>query len=251
MSEFNSENNYFKYTQNQEGFDRYNQYQTKHRETIRDSDKVLINIIKKNFSNFENSKLLDVGCSTGNFLFHIKSEFPKVQLEGCDLNKSSIESCIHDKDLIGMNFFQEDLLKFNYQSKYDIIVANASMVFMNWDQYLMGLQNIYKALKPNGIFVSFEWVNPFNVQDLQILETSLDEPEGLMLFFRSSKKVKETFIKAGFDDVKILPFEISTNLPFRGYEEDVFTYTRQEVDGEKMSFRGGLYQPWAHNFAKK
>ena len=50
-----------------------------------------------------NSIILDIGCSTGNLLYHLKSEFPNTILNGCDLNKSSIDTCINDKDLTNIS----------------------------------------------------------------------------------------------------------------------------------------------------
>ena len=251
MSEFNSEENYLKYTQNQNSFDKYNVYQEKFRKNIRDSDKKLINLIKKNYSNLDDAKLLDIGCSTGNLLYHLKSEFPNTILNGCDLNKSSIDTCINDKDLTNIKFFQQDLIDFEYESAFEIIIANAVFMFMNWDQYTKSLKNIYKALKPKGIFVNFEWIHPFDVQDLQVFEKSIGEPDGRIMWLRPSKLVREKFILSGFDNLEIIPFQVSTDLPLKGYQEDVFSYTRQELDGEKMSFRGCLYQPWAHTVARK
>ena len=137
MSEYKSEENYLKYTQNQNSFDKNNVYQEKFRKNIRDSDKKLINLIKKNYSNLDDAKLLDIGCSTGNLLYHLKSEFPNTILNGCDLNKSSIDTCINDKDLTNIKFFQQDLIDFEYESAFEIIIANAVFMFMNWDQCLL------------------------------------------------------------------------------------------------------------------
>lgn len=54
----------------------YMHYQQKYAVTMRESDKVLITLIRdtlqKNFSPNDNVSLLDIGCHNGNFLMHLK-----------------------------------------------------------------------------------------------------------------------------------------------------------------------------------
>ena len=246
-----SKDNYSDYVNDSNAMNRYIEYQKKHRLNIRDSDKKLIKILKENINSTEKLNILDVGCSTGNLLYFLKEEFRNSTLKGCDLNIESIESCKKDDQLSGINFSVKDILNLQIESEYDVLIANAVAVYFSWEEYLTSLKSVYRALKPNGVYIAFEWIHPFDVQDIKIVETSKKNPNGLTFNFRPEKKVKKFATLAGFKDITFTPFSISKELPCQGYSEDIFTYTRKEDDGNFMSFRGALYQPWCHFVAKK
>lgn len=64
----------------------YNAYQKKYAGQIRESDKVLIQLVReiaeRSGSLEERFRLLDIGCSTGNLLLHLKHAFPSMELTG-------------------------------------------------------------------------------------------------------------------------------------------------------------------------
>ena len=246
-----SKDNYTDYVYDKSAINKYINYQNKHRLNIRDSDKKLIKILKQNINASDKLNILDVGCSTGNLLYFLKEEFKNSILEGCDLSQESIEKCKNDDQLSGINFSVKDMLDLQIESQYDVLIANAVAVYLDWDQYLKSLKSIFKALKPNGIFIAFEWIHPFDVQDIKIVETTKQYPDGLSIYFRPEKKVKHYGSLAGFKEMFFNPFSISKELPCQGYSEDVFSYTRKEHNNNFMSFRGTLYQPWCHLVAKK
>ena len=83
---------YIKYTKDSDHFSDYFTYQNKYRQSIRESDSVIINIIEKLSEDDDSNKtLIDIGCSTGNLLSHINNRFPNYQLHGADLVESSWE----------------------------------------------------------------------------------------------------------------------------------------------------------------
>ena len=56
----------------------YLEYQKRYATKIRESDKILIDMVNNCLSELEKEiKLLDIGASTGNFLLHLKKIIPK------------------------------------------------------------------------------------------------------------------------------------------------------------------------------
>ena len=66
---------------------RYDDYQQRYRDSIRESDKVLIDLIREAAAG-RPARLLDIGCSTGNLLRHIRRLVPGLDLHGGDLAAS-------------------------------------------------------------------------------------------------------------------------------------------------------------------
>lgn len=242
---------YSKFVADAGAIERYNAYQNKHKVTIRESDKILIDLISQIAAKSRNPNLLDIGCSTGNLLFHLKNLVPGLRLEGADLAVSSIEGCRNDPDLSGIEFNIRDICALPQERPYDIVVANAVTVYFDWPTYERAMASVCRALKPGGVYLAFEWLHKFSVQDLTILETSELHPDGLKIHFRPIKKVEKIMRSSGFADVEFLPFEIPIDLPFPGYDADVSSYTRKDEHGARMTFRGALFQPWCHMMARK
>ena len=87
--------------------------------------------------------------------------------------------------------------------------------------------------------------------ELTIVETNEWNPDGLTMYWRPMAKVESALRAAGFSSVEFRPFVLPIDLPFPGYDEDVVTYTRKDEHGERMAFRGVLFQPWCHLIARK
>jgi SAM-dependent methyltransferase len=242
---------YSKYVADAEMIRQYNAYQNKHKVQIRESDKVLIDQVARVAGELRHARLLDIGCSTGNLLFHLKNLVPGVRLEGADLAGSSIEVCRQDPDLSGIEFNIRDICDLPQDNPYDIVIANAVAVYFDWVTYERAMASVCRALKPGGVYLAFEWLHKFAVQDITIVETSEMHPGGLEIHFRPMMKVEKVMRACGFSDVQFLPFQMPFDLPFPGYDADVASYTRKDEHGELMTFRGALYQPWCHMVARK
>jgi|SRR5215831_17302869 len=94
--------NYRDYVADPEMLKQYNFYQERYRGSMRESDKVLIELIR---GATEPASLLDIGCSTGNLLRHIRCLVPGLRLSGANLSRSAIEQCRVDPDLAGTAFY--------------------------------------------------------------------------------------------------------------------------------------------------
>lgn len=228
----------------------YNAYQEKYARNVRESDKVLINLVRTAYNARPDPsapfKLLDIGCSTGNLLLHLKNLLPGIEYVGGELAESSLALCRANPALSGITFEKMDMLDLDRAGEFDVIIANAVAVYFFWDEYARAAQSCCKALKKGGQYFAFEWLHPFSNQDIVITETTLGHPDGLRICFRPMKRVESVFRQAGFGAVEFMPFELPIDLPKPGFDEEVVSYTVRSQSSENMCFRGTLYQPWCH-----
>jgi SAM-dependent methyltransferase len=223
----------------------YNEYQARYSTTIRESDKILLSLIAQQSNR---GTLLDIGCSTGNFLSHVRAAFPETKLTGGDIAESSLAICRANPNLAGVDIRRMDIT--NVEGSYDIVVSNAVTSVVNDDIFERGMKSIARGLKPGGVFITFEWMSQFDGQSIEIREKTRDYPDGFWLYFRSYAHVRSALTAAGLADIEYMPFEIQIDLPFPGFDS-VQTYTIKDEHGKRMNFRGVLFQPWAFVTAKK
>jgi len=250
---------YKEYTSSDTLYKKYSVYQARYADNIRESDRVLINMVKDIVQNSEPLKqtLLDIGCSTGNLLDNIRQSAPDVKLTGGDLMANVIAECKQNKSLAGIDFKIMDILNLPDSAKFDIIVANAVSVYFEENEYDRAIKSVSGALEPDGWFIGFEWIHEFR-QALKITETSRSHPDGLTIFFRPMEFIEGVLKKHGFADIQFRPFQIPIDLKkgqTYGNNEDGFedlnSYTVKMEENKRMLFRGALFQPWCHFMARK
>jgi len=228
----------------------YNAYQNKYAQSIRESDKVLINMVREIFSRHDPAKgafkLLDIGCSTGNLLLHLKNLVPGMELVGGELAESSLTECRANPKLHGIRFERLDMLDLACKAEFDVVIANAVAVYFYWDEYAKAARSCNRALKKGGTYLAFEWLHPFTNQDITITETTIGHPDGLRICFRPMPKVASVFEAAGFNKISFHPFELPIELPKPGFDEEVISYTVKSAENKNLCFRGTLFQPWCH-----
>jgi SAM-dependent methyltransferase len=257
-----NESSYAKYVSDEKLHEKYGAYQERYAENIRESDRVIINIVEEALTrDFPDrpASLLDIGCHTGNLLMHLRRAIPadRLELSGADLVEEVIEACRKDERLDGIRFEVMDMLSLDATDPWDMVIANAVAVYFDVDEYEKAIASIAGALKPGGTYVAFEWLHPWP-QDLEIRETSRSHPEGLTIHFRPHEVVEPILRRHGFTEVEFRAFEIPIDLE-RGEKfrddlegfEDLNSYTRTTADGERLIFRGILFQPWCHIVARK
>lgn len=230
----------------------YNEYQARYAEKMRESDKVLVDLLRKYIAERGGEtapKLLDIGCSTGNLLLHLKRTLPGVEMTGGDLAKSSVAEASENPELEGIDFQVMDIFNLP-EASFDIIVVNAVVYMFNDEQYEKSLESIAKALTPGGAAFFFDFAQPHN-HELEIIEKTMSHPDGLRLCFRSYKRVNTAIEKAGFESIDIQPFVLPIDLPRPDINGEVISYTIRDENAQRMAFRGALYQPWCHMIAHK
>ena len=227
----------------------YVAYQEQYRREPRESDKRMIRLIRSHLPAPEGKTLLDIGCHNGNFLFQLRNEIPGLALKGGDLFGEVIEQCQADPDLAGIEFEALDILDLRCPP-VDIVVVNAVLFRFTAEQHRTAWTSIARTLNPEGLVFVFDWYHAFH-QTLQIVEETPDHPEGLMLNIRSQEHVSAILQAAGFTSMAFYPFRIGIDLPLSDPTHAQVSYTRTLSDGDRMVFRGSLFQPWCHLVAKK
>jgi SAM-dependent methyltransferase len=242
-----TEPSYEKYVKDEAFLAYYNDYQRRYAGQIAERDKVLLGLVAKKTRG--QGSLLDIGCSTGNLLLHLKRAFPDLVLTGGELAESSLAAARANSDLAGIEFRTMDML--DIPGQYDCITANAVAVYFEWEEYEQALASVAKSLKPGGSYIAFEWLHPHN-QELRIVETCLSHPDGLKYWYRPFDRVSRILDKHGMHDIEFHPFFMPFDIPApEDTSGDTVTYTKKMDNGNRISMRGALMQPWCHLVARK
>lgn len=231
----------------------YSEYQTKYAKNIRESDKVLIEIVHELISKSPNEKnptLLDVGCSTGNLLLHLKYALPHLKLFGGDIVSSIIQECNNNPSLEGIHFEEMDMLNLQLNETFDFVVTNAALMFFNNDEFNQAIHNLATITRVGGWFIAFDYFHSFQ-QEVTIIEESKLFPQGLKFHLRGYEGVEKTLTEAGFAHPIFKPFYIPIDLKQPDISSDITTYTVKTDEGNRLSFRGTLFQPWCYLIAQK
>lgn len=232
----------------------YAEYQKRYAAEPRESDKAMIARIRRILDGEVRSgrrpALLDVGCSTGNFLRHLKAAAPGIDLTGGDLVPAILEKNRRDPALEGIRFEEVNVLEIGRPAAFDVVVANAVLYLLTNEEFERAVASVAAALKPGGRLIGFDWYIPFE-QDLAIVERSETHPDGLSIHARPYAFAERVLRSAGFDDVRFDPFEIPIDLPKPDRPGDMGTYTVRTAAGGRMQFRGALHQPWCFLTAGK
>jgi SAM-dependent methyltransferase len=232
----------------------YLSYQRRYAGNVRESDKVLTRLLRAAAERAGTPdgrpRLLDIGCSNGNLLAHLRTQFPAFELHGGELFPEIIDHCRANPDLAGVQFAVMDVRDLGGQPSYDFIVSNAVIGrFLDAD-FALALASIARALRPGGCFLAFEYFHPFE-QQIEVIEKSRLHPEGVPLVFRPYSQVRQRLHENGFNEVDFHPFAIPIDLPRPEDPHDTRTYTVRTDQNERLNFRGSLYLPWCHLVSRK
>lgn len=231
----------------------YFDYQEKYSKTPRESDRALLDLMSAEMTKLaakSDAKLLDIGCSNGNFLRLLKGHWPNLEYWGGDIQPEVIDRCRKEPSLAGIHFEIMNGRDMSAWPSYDVIVANAVLFRFDEQSYLEICTQLARHLKNDGVLFAFDFHHRHE-QDLTIVERSTWHPEGLTLNFRSMKTTTSLLTRAGFRDVRYHPFNIGIDLPAHKDPVNIGTFTKKTVDGERIQFRGALAQPWCHLTARK
>lgn len=234
------------YPQNPKVIDRYVAYQSKYATNARESDKVFISLLRNMNAT---GSLLDIGCSTGNLLKLIAAELPHLALTGGDYSEQQIDQCKTDPSLQNITFKRMSITQLNNERDFDFVVTSATLYAFDDYGFQKSAEAIWKALKPGGTLISFDYYHPFP-QDLAIIEKSDLFPLGNPLHFRSYASTGKTLQHVGFGKVEFQAFDIPIDLPFDP-GKPIQTHTDALTNGKRVMFRGALSQPWCHLIATK
>ena len=107
-------------------------------------------LIKKHSICLPNT-LLDIGCGSGKFTFHLKKHF---KVTGIDISKPML--CEAKKLNPDCEFVHGDMRNFNLRCQFDSIFINDSIAYMTTKADLSAtFKNAYKHLKASGVMIAF------------------------------------------------------------------------------------------------
>ena len=99
-------------------------------------------------------KVLDIGCGSGRAINLMAKSFPNSHFTGYDFSSEAIQNAKNEAEKLGLNnvtFEKQDAANFDSDNSFDIITAfDAIHDQANPEKVL---ENIKKALKPDGIFM--------------------------------------------------------------------------------------------------
>jgi SAM-dependent methyltransferase len=236
----------------------YSAYQKKYEVNPRESDRKSARLVLAALRDMAEldrpPRILDIGCSTGNFLRHLRRLVPHAEFVGGDLMAPIVEECRNNPELAGIAFEVMDIFDIPAELPFDVIVANAVTYLFEPTEFERVNASFAKALNTGGVYVGYELIFPGD-REKRVIEKSQGHPEGLKMILRAEDFVRSSFVAAGFDDVDVQPFDIPIDLPkpeATGTDADLMTYTvRDAVTGRRLMYRGDLFQPWAHVVARK
>ncbi|MCP4552032.1 MAG: methyltransferase domain-containing protein [Bacteroidetes bacterium] len=93
--------------------------------------------------------ILDLGCGDGSITADLAKCVPDGSVLGIDASKGMIETALKSHQSSNLQFQLLDINSMDFQTKFDIIISNATLHWVKDHSKL--LQNVYNALKPNGI----------------------------------------------------------------------------------------------------
>lgn len=96
--------------------------------------------------------ILEIGSGTGILSRTIRAAYPSARIVSIDLSEQMIQYCQGQKDIERVEFIHVDLLKFEPEILFDMVVSSASL---HWIQPIEeALAHIHRLLKPQAQFIA-------------------------------------------------------------------------------------------------
>lgn len=175
-----------------------------------------IKMLKVLLQNHNVNNILDFGCGTGEIINYIKRTFPDYNVMGADFSAKAIQ--IAKNNNIDVNFFVGNIDAFNYNSKFDLILAIDVIEHISDD--MSCLKKINQFLCHNGLLL-------LSIPNLMVYWTKSDETGGHFRRY-TKKEIIEKLKMSGFEIeyIKTYGFPIPViylfmkNLMNKTYSED-------------------------------
>ncbi len=217
---------------------------------VRDRDKIMLANVEEEVGRNGAKRLLDVCCSTGILLHHLNNRFPQLDLAGLDLGKDLIETARANPNLAGIDFIVGDLLEMAHDEPFDIVTSNNALMFFDDAEYTRSIERIGAAIKPGGALLACDFFHPFD-HDLKIVETNEWAEGEFITYHRSMTTAERVLSENGFVDIEFAPFSMQKDLVAEDPYLSSTSYTLRLDDGERLSMRGIILQPFCHLKARK
>lgn len=152
-------------------------------------------------------RILEVGCGNGFVAEEIVKVF-SVELDAIDFSPELIELA-KQRNISNakgrVQFAQQDILKLTKEKEYDLIFTERCLQnLVSWEDQKVGLANIIRALKPNGIFIMLECfltgLNNLNEARQELDLPMIDSPWHNVFFNEQETKAYLTSLGCSYID---------------------------------------------------
>lgn len=110
----------------------------------------------------EEPRWLDVGCGTGKMAEVALANLEVESFLFFDSSSKMIEFVSKKFKLSNVDFLNESIEKLSFNNEFDIITAIQVNHYLHRDKRIIAIENCYRGLKDNGIFITFENYAPFS-----------------------------------------------------------------------------------------
>ncbi len=122
----------------------------------------LLNVLKGFMQGRASARMLDLACGTGFVAFNVARQFSNIDIDGFDISPDMIAVAQerHQKVFRGrnINFWVGDAEVAYGENRYDIITT--SFAFRNFVNKNLATENVFRALKPGGVFIIQDLTKP-------------------------------------------------------------------------------------------
>ena len=111
----------------------------------------------KTFKKSGKIKILEIGCGSGcNIPFFIKEKKSYIYY-AIDQEKIWIRQLKKKYPQLIKNLFFGNFLTYKFNQKFDVILDRCSMTHNSEENIIIGLKNLKKILKKNGLYIGLDW----------------------------------------------------------------------------------------------
>lgn len=179
--------------------------------------KKICSLIKK-YNHSEQIDVCDVGCATGEFLYYLKTIFPKSSVTGFDMSNSMIQ--LAKKMIPTGNFHQGNINSKQFLSENSFDIVTMTGVLSIFDDPKLSLTNTISLLKPGGSVIISGIFNP--------------NPLDVILRYRNSESINSN-LKSGWNvhscyTVEKIIKEISPNAKLHWHDFEMPFEIKQTSD---------------------
>tara|TARA_Y100000591_G_C21824679_1_gene695898 strand:- start:1360 stop:2046 length:687 start_codon:yes stop_codon:yes gene_type:complete len=200
---------------------------------LRYHQKILLDIIKKDFKNKIHGKILDIGCANGIFIKKLSNEFKKFECTGIDTSSNMIFLAKKNKSK-NLSFYKKDFMKYNKKLYFDIVIASGVLAF--YDNFSKVLDKMTSFLKKNSHLYIFGTFNSHDIDTIVKFRnnyTKSDWEKGLNSF--SIKRVSDYLTKKKYK-FSFKKFNIPFNLKKKA--NPILSYTLSYSKDKRIILNG-------------
>lgn len=203
---------------------------------------------KANIVNLSDTKVLDIGCATGEFLYYLNSLNSALSYSGVDVMDSLLEKAkinCPNAALINGNIYTGENLP---DEKYDVIFISGVMSI--FDDFRPFIDNLLKLSKKVGKIYLFGFFNPEDVDLLIKVRPSTDDdtqPWEQGWNMPSIKTISNYIDRKGVSHT-VTPWQIDIDLeknandPLRSYTINLEDHKKLVVSGLQLVYNFYLFE---------